>query len=118
MAGSASPWNDRIGDALDQTQLVVNGEHPLAAGLDGAAQATTVGEKYVWAKLNSPSAIVAATLAGDSGKATLFGYEMGAPMEDSFAAPHRRVGLFAGELAPDSFTGSRRAGFPDLHGAR
>ena len=49
---------------------------------------------------------VAATLAGDPSKAALFGYEMGAPMEDSFAAPHRRVGFFAGELAPSHFTGS------------
>jgi hypothetical protein len=64
----------------------------LAAGLSGRVRVYRDGMIEAWGR-PAASADVAATLPGDSSKATVFGYESGAAMF-GLTAPARRVGLF------------------------
>ena len=64
----------------------------LAANLSGRVKVYDDAMIAAWGK-PSNAADVAATVKGDSGKATVFGYEAGASMV-GMNAPARRVGLF------------------------
>lgn len=82
--------------------VIADATHPLAAGLSGTPTTTSASETYAWGVVGS-AAQVAATLAGDSTKATVFGYEQGAALVSGNAAG-RRIGFFAYKSAPATFT--------------
>ena len=71
----------------------------LAAGLSGTVTVATATGTYSWGA-PSVEAEVAATVAGDAGKATVFGYEAGETMV-GLTAPSRRVGFFLGTDTAD-----------------
>jgi hypothetical protein len=93
-----------FGTTSSQTQLVIGSPtHALAGGRSGTVSSSS-SSAYTWGKPSS-SAVKAATLNGDSSKATLFGYEKGATMV-GMNAPARRVGLFLGDTTASSLNGS------------
>lgn len=96
-------WGTDHGDIDNQTQLaIVSPGHPLAAGLPaGLVTTTTSPQKYLWGR-PANAAVKVASLAGDASKYAIFGYEAGAQMVGLTAAA-RRVGWFAGDLAPAAF---------------
>lgn len=82
------------GTLATQTQVsVVNQAHPLAAGLSGLRTTTTTANTYTWG-VPGGGAVKVATLAADSSRATVFGYEVGVPLANASAAVDRRAGLF------------------------
>lgn len=87
------------------TQVAITAAgHPLAAGLTGTVTVVSGGNRqFVWGKPNA-SATKAATIVGNSNRATSFGYESGATMFSSFVAPNRRVGLFPSDNAADNLS--------------
>ena len=92
MTSSAS---GQFGTTDKQTQVsLINGEHPLAAGLPATSNQTiyTAGEWVSWG-IPAIGATVVSRLAGSSNQATLFGYDTGSLMVGRIA-PARRVGLF------------------------
>jgi mannan endo-1,4-beta-mannosidase len=84
--------NTDQGNTGGQTITITNPNHMMAAGLSGTVQVLSAEDRLVWGK-PAPSAQVIAELAGDPGKAVLFGYDTGDQMI-SLPAPARRVGIF------------------------
>ena len=72
--------------------------HPLAAGKMGVIMVSSGNNGINWGKV-APTAIAVASIGATANlnRITIFGYEAGAKMVDDFAAPARRVGLFAAE---------------------
>jgi hypothetical protein len=69
---------------------------PLSAGLRGRVLVYRQEGRIRWA-VPAPGAIVAATMPGDPARATLFGFEAGAPLLGGLVAPARRAGLYLGD---------------------
>ncbi|OLF16334.1 beta-N-acetylglucosaminidase domain-containing protein [Actinophytocola xanthii] len=69
---------------------------PLSAGLAGPVRVYRQEGRVRWA-VPAPGAIVAATMPGDPSRATVFGFERGAPLLSGLTAPARRVGLYLGD---------------------
>ena len=98
------------GTIVGQTQVAItNSTSPLiaAANLSGTRRTTTNASIFSWARPNA-NATVAATLAGDSTKAVIFGYDTNVAMP-GLTAPARRVGFFfedatAATLTSDGWT--------------
>lgn len=80
-----------------QTLAMASPGHPLAAGLSGTVTANSLAAAYAWGA-PAASAVTAATIAGDSAKAAIFGYESGAAMQGQ-NAPARRVGFAGGHAS-------------------
>jgi hypothetical protein len=96
MTGTSSGTD--FGSVAGATQVqIVAPAHPLAAGLSGAPTVLSAAASLGWGKPAGTAAKVA-TVIGDSGKATVFGYEAGAVMA-SARARGRRVGWFASVAA-------------------
>lgn len=72
---------------------VINSSHPLGAGYGNNTRVTNSNQGFTWGLPNS-NGITIATIDGDSSKYTIFAYETGATMVNSFTAPARRVGFF------------------------
>ncbi|HEX8475577.1 MAG TPA: multicopper oxidase domain-containing protein [Pyrinomonadaceae bacterium] len=72
--------------------LITNPNHPLAAGFTGTVGVVSAPQQFAWGKPNVNAAKVA-TLAGNTNRATIFGYERGAVMV-SATAKGRRVGYY------------------------
>ena len=91
--------NTDYGSQGGQTQVnIVTPGHPLAAGLAaGLVTTTSSAQSYMWG-VPSAEATKVATLANDTGRAVIFGYEAGATMV-GITAPARRVGFFNGSAA-------------------
>jgi hypothetical protein len=72
--------------------------HPLAAGKMGVITVSSGNNGINWGKV-APTAISVASIGATANlnRITIFGYEAGAKMIDDFAAPARRVGLFAAD---------------------
>jgi hypothetical protein len=101
MTGTANGTD--YGTTGGQTQVnIVDGTHPLAAGLSGVRTANTTAGTYLWG-VPSSNAVVVGTLTSSSTRATVFGYQVGFPMA-SGVAPARRVGLFIDSPTATSFT--------------
>lgn len=66
--------------------------HPMAAGLSGTVQVTSLNTTFGWGVVNANAAKIA-TLTTDTNKATSFGYANGTVMP-GLTAPARRVGFF------------------------
>jgi hypothetical protein len=74
--------------------------HPLAAGLNGTAQVTTLPVACGWGTVPATATSVARIVA-DANKVAIFGYESGATMAGAptFFAPARRVGFYMSDAA-------------------
>ncbi|MEE9354439.1 MAG: hypothetical protein V3U75_02510, partial [Methylococcaceae bacterium] len=70
---------------------VVSSGHPLTAGLSGNVQFGSTSGTLSWG-VPSGEATIAATVNGDSSRATIFGYDQGDSMP-GLIAPARRVGF-------------------------
>ncbi|MBW2428015.1 MAG: putative Ig domain-containing protein, partial [Deltaproteobacteria bacterium] len=83
---------------------ILEDTHPLAAGLSGIVTVVDNGEGFfTWGSPNSNAAQIARVVS-DPSKISIFAYEQGAIMDDGFAAPHRRVGMFLGDYTASHFT--------------
>ncbi|MFL6118844.1 beta-N-acetylglucosaminidase domain-containing protein [Actinophytocola sp.] len=69
---------------------------PLSAGLHGPVQVYRQEGRIRWA-VPAEGATVAATMPGDPTRATVFGFDTGAPLLGGLTAPARRVGLYLGD---------------------
>jgi hypothetical protein len=85
--------------------LIANASHPLGAGVPTRVRVVPQAGALAWA-LPAGAPTIIATLASDTNKAALFGYEEGARMRSRFAAA-RRVGLFLDPKAPATREGWR-----------
>ena len=91
MTGTTSGTN--FGSTTGQTQITIsNAAHPLAAGLTGNVTVVSAASSFGWGTPNA-NAVKAATILGNSTRATDFGYSSGAVMP-GLTAPARRVGFF------------------------
>ena len=94
--GMTGSTNKDFGTKSGQTQITItNVGHFLAAGLTGTATVTTAAKTFNWGKPNA-NAISIATIAADSTKTAIFGYEPGVAMP-GLTAPARRLALFLGD---------------------
>lgn len=67
-------------------------DHPLAGGLSGTVEVTSMPAQVSWGR-PGPGALALAMAEGDPAKALVFGYDAGEAMP-GLAAPARRVGFF------------------------
>lgn len=88
-----------------QTQLQMAGTHALTGGLTGTVTVGSATATFSWG-MPGASAVVAATLAGDTSRAAIFGYEAGAQLANGLAAPARRVALYPNAGAVDRWNGN------------
>jgi hypothetical protein len=92
-----------FGTTPNQTQInVVDGTHPLAAGLSGVRTTNTTAGTFAWG-IPGPGASIVGTLTGNASRSTLFGYQVGSTMV-GLVAPARRVGLFIDSKAATSLS--------------
>jgi hypothetical protein len=92
-----------FGTTPNQTQInIVDGTHPLAAGLSGVRTTNTTTGTYLWG-VPGENAVVIGTMTSNASRATIFGYQVGVPMVGQ-VAPARRVGLFIDSNAAISLT--------------
>jgi RHS repeat-associated protein len=91
MTGTAQGTDYDVLNSQTQVSIFTPG-HPLAAGLTGTVTVNTSPIIFSWGN-PSTGAIKAATLVGNPGRATSFGYAGGTSMV-GMNAPARRVGLF------------------------
>ena len=105
--GMSANSRSRYGNVAAQKSISMQGAHPLTGGLSGTVQVSDTQARHTWAKPGS-DAIVAATLANDSQRATIFGYEAGAVLANGQTAPARRVGLFPHVGSIDNRTSASR----------
>ncbi len=104
--GMTLPGNDvQMGNAPGETQInLLASEHPVTVGLSGVTTVATSGAGFfAWGKPGGEG-LALATLASDSSRSTLFAYESGAQLAAGDAAPHRRLGMFMGDLTASNFT--------------
>ena len=94
MQMTGTTYGTNMGDQSGQTQLVVAGGHPLAAGLNGAVTTSTSSQTYFWGA-PAASADLIASIVGQSTHAAIFAYETGDSMV-GLTAPARRLGFFNG----------------------
>ncbi len=77
-----------------QTQIdIVNSAHPLAAGLSDGLQTIVTTPSGFMRGVPASSAIIVATVAGNSALAAHYAYDTGALLLDGSSAPGRRIGL-------------------------
>lgn len=89
-------------NADGQTQVrIITPTHPLAANLSGTVTVVTTSGTMDWGVPNANAAKVA-TLAADTTKFVIFGYDTGVAMP-CLTAPARRVGLFMYDTTAASF---------------
>lgn len=98
------------GRSGSQTQLRIVGTHALTAGLSGVVTVGNAPASLAWGK-PGPDAVVAATLKGNSTRATIFAYESGSLLADGTAAPARRVAVHPNTGATDVWNANGRSLF-------
>ena len=102
--------NTDYGTVAAQAQVtIVDATHPLAAGLSGTVTVVTSADSFDFG-VPSAAAKKVATLAGQAGRFSIFGYETGAAMV-GLSAPARRVGWFAEDTAAAKLTANGDALF-------
>ena len=77
--------------------------HPLTAGCDGLTEVYDITRSLAWG-MPTEDAVVAATIPGNDGKATIFGYEVGDELFGGMEAPARRVGFYIGLQSANHMT--------------
>ena len=81
------------GESTSKTSVAItSSSHQLAAGLTGTQAVYSSSQTMKWGK-PAAAAVKAASIAGDSTRTAIFGYEAGAAMTTG-TAPARRVGFF------------------------
>jgi hypothetical protein len=82
------------GTETTETQIAITSLiHPMAAGLTaGLHTVVSSSQTFTWGDPNN-AALVVATVDNNSSRATIYGYQTGAVMYNSLAAPARRVGF-------------------------
>lgn len=98
------------GRSADTTQMRVVGTHALAAGMSGVVTIGNSAARLSWGKPGA-AAIVAATLKGDSTRATIFAYEAGSLLVGGSSAAARRVAAHPNTGATAVWNASGRALF-------
>ena len=99
-----------FGRSGNQTQLRIVGTHPLTAGLSGIVTVGNAPASLSWGKPGA-AAVVAATLKGNSTRATIFAYEAGALLANGTAAAARRVAVHPNTGATDVWNANGRTLF-------
>lgn len=94
--------NTHYGLSSGATSVSISSTHPLAAGLQGSQTVFSSASTLTWG-VPSSSAVTAATLASDSSKSVIFGYDKGAAMV-GHTAPARRVGLYLNDFGAEKWT--------------
>ena len=93
-----------LGTERKQTQVaIVDAGHAMAAGLSVTVTVLSSSDYTTWGTPTGEADVVA-TVPGYSTRAVLWGYETGAIMVYSFAAPARRVGVFLDSSSADKWT--------------
>jgi hypothetical protein len=97
-------YQQDYGTVLGQEEIeVISPTHPLAASLEGVAEATATGRSYHWGK-PGPGAAVIATIPNRHDRALLFAYEAGAALADGRPAAGRRIAAFYSATSAAYFT--------------
>ena len=92
-----------FGRTRSQTQLSIMAVgHPMAAGLSGKVNVTSIPDSFIWSVPNA-NALWVARPHSQTGRASIFAYERGAAMP-GLPAPGRRVGFFLEERTAASLT--------------
>lgn len=103
MTGVAS--NAALGNSNGETQLeILEPAHPLAAGLEGTVDAVTSGSGFFGWGIPNANAISIAALGSNSLRSGLFAYDRNSPLVNGTPAPHRRLGMFLGDLTAANLT--------------
>ena len=102
--------NQDFGVLTNQSAIEVVGNSELSAGFSGVVNTTTIPANLSWGVVGS-DAIVAATVLGDSTRATIFGYEAGSELANGSTTPARRVGFYLGVNASENWTADGRVLF-------
>jgi hypothetical protein len=89
-------------NTLQTNMAVLVSGHPLTAGLSTVSPLATTSKTIIWG-VPSTNAVIAATLYGNTNRATVFGYEVGKAMEGT-TAPERRTGFFMDRTAANDFS--------------
>lgn len=98
------------GRSGNQTQMRMVGTHALTAGLSGVVTIGNAAASLSWGKPGA-AAVVAATLKGNSTRATIFAYEAGSLLANGTAAPARRVAVHPNTGATDVWNTNGRTLF-------
>jgi hypothetical protein len=101
------------GTTTGQTQVAMvsaNSSNPMAAGLTGTVQVIPSADTFSWG-VPSSAGISIATLASDSTKSVILGYDVGAIMASGSNAPARRVGFFLTDVTAASLNSNGGALF-------
>jgi len=93
-----------------QTRMRIVGTHPLTAGLSGIVTIGDAAANLSWG-VPGAAAVIAATLQGNSTRATIFAYEAGSLLANGTAAPARRVAVHPNTGATDVWNANGRSLF-------
>jgi hypothetical protein len=103
-SGTVDNMNMTLGDSNSrgsydaQSQVTILAPtHPLSGGLTGTV--TTSAPQGYFFGVPGASAVKAAAIVSNTGRAVVFGYEAGAPMFNNATAPERRLFFGFGDLA-------------------
>jgi uncharacterized repeat protein (TIGR01451 family) len=108
--GMTTKTSSNFGTATGQTQArITNPNHPLAGGLAGTVTVVSTAGTFDWGKPNANAAVVG-TIASDTSRSVIFGYDTGSAMP-GLAAPARRVGLFMHDNTAPTLTANGAALF-------
>ncbi|HYY56657.1 MAG TPA: Ig-like domain-containing protein [Pyrinomonadaceae bacterium] len=100
--GMTTKTSSNFGTTTGQTQVkITNAAHQMAAGLSGTVAVVTASGTFTWGKPNANASSVA-TLASDTSRIVVFGYNKSAAMP-GLVAPARRVGLFMFDTTAATF---------------
>jgi uncharacterized delta-60 repeat protein len=93
------------GTSASQTSLTIQSPaHPLAAGLSGSPTVVSSPRSFSWGVPNA-NAVSIASLAGNSARKVIFGYDTGAAMF-GLAAPARRLAFFLEDVTAVAWNAS------------
>jgi hypothetical protein len=97
--------NVQMGFSNGETQLNVNpSSHPLSAGLSGLRTITNSSSGFFGWGIPGTQSINIATLGTNASRSALFAYESGSLLASGVPAPHRRLGMFMGDVTAANFT--------------
>jgi len=89
----------------NQSQVVITDpNHAMAGGLSGTVTVATANSKFSWGKSLPAGAEQVATLATDSSKSVIFGYQKDDSMDGAYIAPAARVAMFMNFFTPSYMT--------------
>jgi Putative Ig domain len=97
--------NVQMGFASNETQIsVAASSHPLTVGLGGLTTVVSNSAGFFGWGVPGSNAFNIATLAANPSRSALFAYDSGSLLATGDVAPHRRLGMFLGDLTAANFT--------------